>query len=73
MFALGPVTRGTFWEIVAVPDIRLYCGRLANHLSAAMRESVHASEPSRTPSYPAPTAGERIRPATTVPGASLDG
>lgn len=32
LFALGPVARGSFWEIVAVPDIRMHCARLAGHL-----------------------------------------
>jgi uncharacterized NAD(P)/FAD-binding protein YdhS len=32
LFALGPITRGSFWEIVAVPDIRMHCARLAGHL-----------------------------------------
>lgn len=32
LFALGPVTRGTFWEVTAVPDIRFHCARLASHL-----------------------------------------
>jgi len=29
LFAIGPVTRGTFWESVAVPDIRVQTHRLA--------------------------------------------
>ena len=45
LFALGPVTRGSFWEIVAVPDIRQQCARLANHLVAQYRVDVEASEP----------------------------
>lgn len=32
LFAVGPITRGTFWEIVAVPDIRVACQSLAQHL-----------------------------------------
>jgi uncharacterized NAD(P)/FAD-binding protein YdhS len=32
LFALGPVTRGAFWEIVAVPDIRLQARALADAL-----------------------------------------
>lgn len=31
-FAIGPITKGTFWEIVAVPDIRLICEQLAARL-----------------------------------------
>lgn len=32
LFAIGPITRGTFWEITAVPDIRIACETLAEHL-----------------------------------------
>jgi uncharacterized NAD(P)/FAD-binding protein YdhS len=35
VFAVGPLTRGTFWEIVAIPDIRLQCAELTGHLAAA--------------------------------------
>jgi hypothetical protein len=34
LFAIGPLTRGTFFEIDAVPDIRVQCARLANCSSA---------------------------------------
>jgi uncharacterized NAD(P)/FAD-binding protein YdhS len=39
LFAMGPLTRGAFWEIVAVPDIR---GQ-----AAAMAETLGALSPSR--------------------------
>ena len=32
VFAVGPVTSGVFWEITAVPDIRLQVARLAKYL-----------------------------------------
>ena len=32
LFALGPVTRGIFWEITSVPDIREQCWKLASRL-----------------------------------------
>jgi uncharacterized NAD(P)/FAD-binding protein YdhS len=35
LFALGPMTRGTFWEITAVPDIRIQTWELARRLSNA--------------------------------------
>lgn len=35
IYAVGPITRGTFWESVAVPDIRRQCARLASRLAAA--------------------------------------
>ncbi len=31
---IGPVTRGTFWECVAVPDIRVQADRIAKRLAA---------------------------------------
>lgn len=34
LLALGPLTRGTFWEINAVPDIRVQAWTLARRLSA---------------------------------------
>ncbi len=34
LYAIGPVTRGTFWESVAVPDIRVQAQRVARHLLA---------------------------------------
>jgi uncharacterized NAD(P)/FAD-binding protein YdhS len=34
MFALGPLTRGTFWEIVAVPDIRAQARGVAATIAA---------------------------------------
>jgi uncharacterized NAD(P)/FAD-binding protein YdhS len=44
LFAVGPITRGTFWEITAVPDIRLACEALAEHLLPTDRA---AAEPQR--------------------------
>jgi uncharacterized NAD(P)/FAD-binding protein YdhS len=35
LFALGPMTRGAFWEITAVPDIRVQTWTLARQLSNA--------------------------------------
>jgi uncharacterized NAD(P)/FAD-binding protein YdhS len=36
-FAVGPVTKGAFWEMTAVPDIRRQCEFLATHLSLLMK------------------------------------
>jgi uncharacterized NAD(P)/FAD-binding protein YdhS len=33
LFAIGPMTRSAFWEVVAVPDIRQQVDALANRLS----------------------------------------
>jgi uncharacterized NAD(P)/FAD-binding protein YdhS len=35
LLAVGPMTRGAFWEIVAVPDLRVQSWNLARRLSAA--------------------------------------
>lgn len=34
LYAIGPVTRGTFWESVAVPDIRAQAAQIAARLAA---------------------------------------
>jgi uncharacterized NAD(P)/FAD-binding protein YdhS len=34
LFAVGPLTRAAFWEIVAIPDIRNQCAELAPRLAA---------------------------------------
>ena len=33
LFAVGPLTRGTFFEIDAIPEIRVQCARLAERLT----------------------------------------
>ncbi|MEJ0020771.1 MAG: FAD/NAD(P)-binding protein [Acetobacteraceae bacterium] len=37
LFAVGPVTKGAFWEITAVPDIRRQCEKLAEYLAAIVK------------------------------------
>jgi uncharacterized NAD(P)/FAD-binding protein YdhS len=37
IFAVGPATKGTFWEMTAVPDIRRQCETLARHLAALIK------------------------------------
>jgi uncharacterized NAD(P)/FAD-binding protein YdhS len=32
IFAIGPITKGAFWEIVAVPDLRIACEAMAERL-----------------------------------------
>jgi uncharacterized NAD(P)/FAD-binding protein YdhS len=32
LFAVGPLTRSAFWEIIAIPDIRNQCAELAERL-----------------------------------------
>lgn len=38
IFAVGPVARGAFWEITAVPDIRQQCFDLAGYLAKRVAE-----------------------------------
>jgi uncharacterized NAD(P)/FAD-binding protein YdhS len=38
LFAIGPLTRATFWEIVAIPDIRNQCAELAARLACVAAE-----------------------------------
>lgn len=33
LYAIGPITAGTFWEIIAIPDIRLQAAQLAERLA----------------------------------------
>jgi uncharacterized NAD(P)/FAD-binding protein YdhS len=47
LFAVGPLTRAAFWEIVAVPDIRNQCMALASRLLRAAGEAL----PPRSASY----------------------
>ncbi len=42
IFAIGPLTRGAFWEITGIPDIRTQCARLAEQLT-------QSSETGRSP------------------------
>jgi uncharacterized NAD(P)/FAD-binding protein YdhS len=37
LFAVGPITRGAFWESTAVPDIRIQCEALAKHILQTVR------------------------------------
>jgi uncharacterized NAD(P)/FAD-binding protein YdhS len=42
VFALGPVTRGTFWEVTAIPDIRVKAAEVAKAVLAALRCEANA-------------------------------
>jgi uncharacterized NAD(P)/FAD-binding protein YdhS len=37
LYALGPVTRGRFWEITAVPELREQCAAMAQLLVGLSR------------------------------------
>jgi uncharacterized NAD(P)/FAD-binding protein YdhS len=45
IFAVGPVARGAFWEITAVPDIRQQCFDLANQLADKLAQPAAARSP----------------------------
>jgi uncharacterized NAD(P)/FAD-binding protein YdhS len=51
LFAVGPVTKGTFWEMTAVPDIRRQTEKLAEYLAglakAASARPSHEVSPGR--------------------------
>ena len=36
LFAVGPVTKGMFWEMTSVPDLRRQCETLATHLASLL-------------------------------------
>lgn len=44
LFALGPLTRGTFFEIEAIPDIRVQAAALAERLQRATSLQPHARQ-----------------------------
>jgi hypothetical protein len=39
LFAIGPLTRAAFWEVIAIPDIRAQCAALAAHLQVCWRRA----------------------------------
>ena len=45
LFAVGPVTTGAFWEVMAVPDIRRQCELLAQHLAELTKGALAKPEP----------------------------
>ncbi len=42
LFALGPITRGTFWEVTAIPDIRVKAAEVAAAILLRLQETAHA-------------------------------
>jgi uncharacterized NAD(P)/FAD-binding protein YdhS len=60
LFAVGPLTRAAFWEIVAIPDIRNQCAELAARLAAICDPAIPPA-PNEETSSPAGTT-----PATTL-------
>jgi uncharacterized NAD(P)/FAD-binding protein YdhS len=50
LFAIGPLTRAAFWEIIAIPDIRNQCVQLAERM---VQNAARASEPAFATASPA--------------------
>jgi uncharacterized NAD(P)/FAD-binding protein YdhS len=51
LFAVGPLTRAAFWEIIAIPDIRNQCAELATKLAHVNEAVWPNSTPRDPPSY----------------------
>jgi uncharacterized NAD(P)/FAD-binding protein YdhS len=49
LFAVGPVTKGAFWEMTAVPDVRRQCELLALHLAGLVKAAPGAQAAVRKP------------------------
>jgi uncharacterized NAD(P)/FAD-binding protein YdhS len=45
LFAIGPVTRGTFWEVTAVPDIRVQAQGVARTIISLISRAAHPVVP----------------------------
>ena len=56
LFAIGPLTRAAFWEIIAIPDIRNQCAALANQLAKDRHAALAELVSLRTPSVDHPLA-----------------
>jgi len=56
--AVGPLTRGVFWELVGVPELAAHCARLAARLSQELADT------------PAPIAPEHTAEHTAEPAAT---
>ncbi len=52
LYSIGPVTRGAFWEITSVPDIRVQAVTLARQLSAQLRDQEAEPSPARLGPFP---------------------
>jgi uncharacterized NAD(P)/FAD-binding protein YdhS len=49
LFAVGPITKGAFWEMTAVPDIRQQAELLAGHIATLIKPAATAHEPDMLP------------------------
>ena len=43
--AVGPLTRGVFWEVIGVPELSDHCGRLAEQLVSEIQNRAEATAP----------------------------
>jgi uncharacterized NAD(P)/FAD-binding protein YdhS len=49
LFAVGPLTRSAFWEIIAIPDIRSQCAELAARLVQDYGATITPTSPTQSP------------------------
>jgi uncharacterized NAD(P)/FAD-binding protein YdhS len=49
LYALGPPTRGRFWEVTAVPWIRTYAGKIAAHIEGLNHGDRRQHHPAQRP------------------------
>ena len=47
LFGMGPVTKGAFWEMTAVPDIRRQAERMADYMAGLVKAAPPRLEPVR--------------------------
>jgi uncharacterized NAD(P)/FAD-binding protein YdhS len=78
LFAMGPMTKGVFWEITAVPDIRQQGAALARHLAERLADYDPARKqatPSRSggTAYPHSATASAHRVRNTHPDGGSDG
>jgi uncharacterized NAD(P)/FAD-binding protein YdhS len=59
LFAVGPLTRAAFWEIIAIPDIRNQCVRLAERLVWTADRGVGAVAAPQVRTLPIATSNRR--------------
>jgi uncharacterized NAD(P)/FAD-binding protein YdhS len=64
LFALGPLTKGIFWEITAVPDIRRQCAAMAEHLGRTLQPA--SDEPADAVLAAVTSLSYRRRPSVRV-------
>jgi uncharacterized NAD(P)/FAD-binding protein YdhS len=57
LYAVGPLTKGVFWEMTAVPDIRRQCELMAAHLAQRIAASGFPALEAPVPAAPAAHLG----------------